>query len=167
MLGGVIPQYTATYFATTTTSSHPFNTSPAPRTIDSINVHVSREKFSFGNCASIAICQAFDVPYNAFKAICKATKIKSYDDMGLLFSECKKLINLLSSSCQCTSDYIPNKGKITYVQMLLLLNEGKYLVMFDEHLSFSENGEVYDSFFYYLPIDFKQAKPTGWWKINT
>ena len=163
----ITPQYTTTYF---TVSTQPVNTILSPRVINGVNVHPSKENFRFGNCATIAICQAFDISMNAFRAISKLMKVRYYEDDndedGLSFFECKKLINLLSDSCGCTSKYVHNTEKVTYPQMLLLLNKGKYLTMFDIHLSFAENGEVFDSYYYGWASGFKKAKPTGWWKIN-
>lgn len=138
--------------------------------IEGIKLHPSEEKFRYGNCATIAICQAFDIHFHAFIAICRLMKIKTdeYDNdkIGLSFFECKRLINLLSDSCRCSTKYISNISKVSYIQMLSLLNKDTYLTMFDIHLSYAKNGEVYDSYFYDLPQDFKESKPTGWWKIN-
>lgn len=144
---------------------------PAFEIMEGVRVYPSKDKFRFGNCATIAICQAFDIPFNAFVAICRAMKIKTDetndDSKGLSFFECKRIIHLLSDSCKCTSKYIPNTGKVTYAQMLLLLNKGKYLVMFNIHLSFAQDGEIYDSYFRgFNENSFKKTKPTGWWKIN-
>lgn len=135
------------------------------KTKPEIVIHPSKENFCFGNCASTAIASAFKIEFKALKLICSLLKIDV--DNGMSFFECKKLINLIGENYGIYVTYTPNYGKVTYEQMLFLLNKGKYIAMFDEHLSYSENGEIYDS--YFRPPwgnDIKKEKPTGWWKIG-
>lgn len=128
-----------------------------------IIIHPSKEQFIYGNCASVAICSAFGIEWRAFKTICALMKMDISE--GLSFFECKKLINRLSSSYDTKIEYIPNYAKVKYYQMLLLLNKGKYIVMFHNHLSYAENGEVFDGY-YQGSEKAKFYIPTGWWKID-
>lgn len=134
------------------------------RKID-ILVHPSKadERFIFGTCASHAICGAFGLPSIAFRTICKLMKI-DYKEEGLTFFEIKRIINILTEN-RCI--YIPNISEVTYSQMLFLLPKRKYLVVFDEHLSFCDKGEIFDTFFCggnIAKID--ERIPTGWWRID-
>jgi hypothetical protein len=129
-------------------------------------IHRSNIDFHFGNCASIAIAQAFSINEDTLNIVCKLLKIKNHKE-GLSFFEIKKVINALSR--QYKPEYTPNYGNLTYGQMLIVLNKGSYLTMFNEHLSFAINGEVYDS--YWFPslsydVESLQNIPTGWWKIK-
>lgn len=140
-------------------------TKPKKKKKDEIVAHPSKEQFYFGNCASIAICSAFDIPYKALKAITILLKLNIND--GLSFFECKKIINLLSEAYSKHVEYCPNYSNITFQQQLLVLNKETIITMFDGHLSYSENGEIYDSYMHEdnLAIYLKKC-PTGWWKLN-
>lgn len=131
-----------------------------------IVVHPSKEEFKFGNCAAIAICSAFNVPFSALKLITSLIKLDIRD--GLSFFECKKVINMLAkANSLIDTEYVPNVGNITFKQQLLLFNKGKYITMFSRHISYSENGEIYDSYFAGDVIkEYEDAIPTGWWKIK-
>lgn len=120
----------------------------------------STKPFHFGSCSSIAITQAFAITEDILIVICKLLKIKKID-AGLSFFEIKKVVNALSR--QKKSVYTPNYANLTFGQMLIVLNKGVYLVMFDEHLSYAKDGTIYDSFICHDDLD---NIPQGWWKIK-
>lgn len=138
---------------------------------EEIKIHKSKEECSFGCCAAVAICSAFDIPGKSLNIICDVLGISEINK-GLNFWECKKIINRIAKSCKCNVIYHPNKAKVTFKQMIMLLSSGAYVIMFGNHLSYMENGELYDSFLYKEYEGDTQAekylakKPTGWWKIK-
>lgn len=129
-----------------------------------VKVNRTPEQFRYGNCAEIAICQAFDIPKNALKVILLLMKVDKKKQGGLSFFEIKRLLNTLCEIYPGCSIYCPNRAKVTYYQLMLILTEGRYLVMFDEHLSYACNGEIWDSYFDNEEIE--KRKPTGWWKLG-
>lgn len=169
------------YSATTAASIGLINSTTTdpipPKPKNKVDIQPSKQNFYYGNCALIAIAQAFDMPVNALVAVCDALKMnklgQDYKEEGLSFYQCKKIINHLAHSYRCTCTYIPNRSKVTYNQMLLLLNLGKYLTMWDIHLSYAEKGIIYDSYLHHFgsstdkDLDITRIVPTGWWKVNT
>lgn len=128
-------------------------------------IHPSKTEFYFGNCASIAICSAFGIPYIALRTITFMLKLNINE--GLSFFECKEIINLIAKANGKNAEYVPNYTNVTFKQMLLLLNNGKYITMFGNHISYSENGEVYDTYIDNMgQKEREELVPTGWWKIN-
>ncbi len=89
---------------------------------------------------------------------------------GLNFWECTKLINKIAKCLHLRVNYISNTSKVEYGQMLTILNKGRYIAMFNIHVSYSRNREVFDDFFYdeHEPTRLKslQQIPTGWWEIK-
>lgn len=126
--------------------------------------------FKYGNCALIAIGDAFDIPEKPLKALCLAMGItpcsENDDEDGLTFQDCNKVIRHLSKVYNYEGRYIRNKDKITY-ETLALSTGSKLLVVFDYHLSFCENHIIFDSYFYsHIPSKVLSKIPTGWWKLN-
>lgn len=132
--------------------------------------------FKYGNCAKLAICQAFEIKDKAMSAICIALKMpwETYnttttvlDECGMTFFEIKKLINHLCKAYGWENEYQKNYHKVNYVQLLSVHNKGKILSMFDIHLSFAEDGTAYDTYYYNYPLSKMEEKiPTGWWKLT-
>lgn len=124
--------------------------------------------FKYGNCACIAISNAFDLNWTSIKTICKILKI-DYNE-GLTFWECKKVINLLAENSYKIAIYRPNVAVLEYWQLIALMNKGKYLTVFNEHLSYMENGVLYDTYIsYQLPhekTEYLKRKFTGYWEIK-
>ncbi len=126
------------------------------------------EKFDFGCCATLAIASAFDLNKTAMRAICTALGFKVWWD-GLDFNQIKKIINLLDHRKEIK--YIPNITAISYSQLCILFPENSFLVMFDEHLSYAKNGQIYDTHIldqgdFFRKDWLNNQKVTGWWKIN-
>lgn len=132
-----------------------------------IKIRESKSDFVYGSCATIAIASAFGYPYKAVSTICHALGI--IDKMGLDFFKCKRVINFISQNGGFKAEYFPNDAKIAYFQLILLRKE-KLIVVFDHHLSFAENGVIYDSFLQKgdddLAKEYLTLKPTGWWIIK-
>ena len=133
-----------------------------------IQLKESKSDFVFGNCAAIAIGSAFDIPYSAISLICKL--VGNDCNNGLTYHECDKLIKKIGEESNKKIEYITNRySRITYGQLCLLFPKGKYIVMFPTHLSYLENGEIFDSFLVNsntkVQSMFHNGYPTGWWKI--
>lgn len=138
------------------------------------------EQFIYGNCVSVALAQAFGIPAPALRIIFKSLGMKIED--GCSFWECTKIITLLCKSFSFRVKYVPNVTKVTYKQLASVLNEGKVLSMFNIHLSYMEDGKIFDSYFHYntdeeSSIEMKESairmmqqaflqKPIGWWIIK-
>lgn len=134
-----------------------------------VSINTSKIDFAYGNCAALAISSAFGLNWMAIKTICKLLKI-DYKE-GMTFWECKRLINILAKSNHDRIKYHPNLAKLEYWQMITVFNRGKYIPVFDEHLSYLEEGQVYDTFLQEILLSpdgkkFLKTKPIGWWKIN-
>lgn len=135
--------------------------------LPNIQINPGKGEFRYGSCASIAICSAFNIQYIPFKVICGLLKIGPVNE-GLAFHECRKVINLLGKYYKRPIIYIPNEVNLTYGQLLFVQNRSRFLVVFDEHLSYAEDGAIYDSFI--LESEGGAAQwlleiPTGWWRI--
>lgn len=146
----------------------------------SISIHIEPSKnykFDFGNCATIAISQGFGIPFFTLRCICESFKWKKWRE-GITFNQCRRLINFLSKQTGDKAEYISNKAGIKYYQFVTLFNKGKWIVMFDEHLSYCENGIIYDSWLddmtksiytegrTRLKVIIYKVPPVGWWKIS-
>jgi len=125
-------------------------------------VKPSLKEFEYGCCATDAICAAFNVPHDVFETICGLIKIKC-NNQGFSYNECRRIIGAFCKKTQYR--YIPNTTKVTYCQMLSLVDRYRYLVMFDEHLSYIRGNTIFDSYFYEEKDYYKKTIPTGWWKI--
>jgi len=133
-----------------------------------ITIHPTNSGFNYGECATKAISQAFNISETAFFVIADLMKLKARK--GLNFWECTKVINRIAKVLHFRVDYVSNTSRVEYGQMLTILNKGKYITMFDIHVSYACNGEVYDDYFYDddEPTRLKslQQIPTGWWQIK-
>lgn len=130
-----------------------------------IDLYPCKEGFNFGSCAIIAIAQYFGLESKVLLLVSKALNIKSPRE-GLTFKECQKLINFLYKeyNFQKPHPYIPNKLNLTYTELACLYHKNKLIVMFDEHLSYCQYGQVYDSFILNEPyLNIMNCKPTGYW----
>jgi len=134
-----------------------------------VDFNMSRADFTYGNCAMLAICGAFNLSMDAIRIICSFYGINP--DSGISYFECKKLITKISkcSACYRRADYTPNKSGIKYGQLIGLFNQNSYLVMFDEHLSYVEKSVIYDTYLRNNDVEGRDRWlnqiPTGWWKI--
>ena len=120
-----------------------------------------KEDFRFGNCAAIAISQAFSIPFWVVNIISRSLKFNIHE--GLDYWQCKKLIDRISHQSSSSNEYVSNKTNVRYIQLAVLL-KGRYLVMFHNHLSYMENGQIYDR--YFDEEDILKITPTGWWEIK-
>jgi len=161
-----INSYNDVYFAPIRRSRRDIHSPKRPEKKAVIIVHPSKEEFKYGNCAAVAICSAFSVPFTALKLINSLIKLDIRD--GLSFFECKKVINMLAKvNNMLETEYTPNHTNVTFKQMLTLFNRGKYITMFSRHISYSENGEIYDSYFQEGSMEeYENSIPTGWWRIS-
>ena len=125
-------------------------------------------EFVYGQCVIKAVCQCFNLQEKVVVLVAGFMKLKPLN--GLNFYECKKLINKLGETFRFRVKWVSNRSKIEYGQMLTVLNEGRYIAMFDIHLSYSHNGEVFDDYFYddneEIRLKNLQKIPTGWWEIK-
>ena len=134
-----------------------------------IKISPTKGKFSYGECALKAISQAFEIPESALLIIGKYMRINFLKELN--FWECQKVIHKLAKSAKSSVEYIPNKTEVTYAQMAFLLSEGKYLAMFDNHLSYLLDGEILDDYIHdpdnpQWMLKRLHNPPTGWWKIR-
>lgn len=140
-----------------------------------IKISKARDKdFTYGNCALIAIANAFNTSPSAIHCLFLAIKCK-HPEKGVSFRECQKVLYILSKSYYQYVNYFTNPNKITYRQFCSIFKKGKYLFNFDEHLSYMEDGIIYDSFIYInivskanldKNLDYINLPPKGYWKIN-
>jgi len=129
-------------------------------------IKIERPKFNFyyGNCCSLALTQGFDISIDVLLLAFNLLKFKNPNE-GLTFFECKKIIEeLVIWKYHRKIKYQTNEASITFAQMSVLMKTGKYIVIFDEHMSYLENGVIFDRF--YDRKEMYQVKPTGWWKIQ-
>lgn len=118
----------------------------------------SLDNFVFGNCAIIAIGQLFDSRQKWIELMARLCGIKEPED-GLTFFECKKVINKIGELFGNQQyEYVTNSTGLTYKQIVWVYDRG--IVMFDEHLSFFKDKEVFDS---YMRPHEMYNKPTGFW----
>ena len=131
-----------------------------------INIHPSEDVFDYGCCATLAIGTAFNVGRNAMNGLCEALRYKGWRH-GLTFVQVKRLITLLDYRQE--AKYYPNRSHVEYGQLITVCPDDKFLVMFDEHLSYAYKGEVIDGYLYGMEREDRQAWmqmiPTGWWKL--
>jgi hypothetical protein len=133
-----------------------------------VTLKQSNENFRYGGCAVIAIGMCFNISPLSLKVIGDLLKINIQE--GLTYWEICKILSIIERNSWITIKYIPNKSRVTYEQLYCLFPNGKFLVMFNEHLSCMIDGEVIDDWFIQL-IEEKKLKslniiPTGWWKID-
>jgi len=133
-----------------------------------VPLEISKNDFRFGSCAGIAISQAFDMQTREFDVVMKLLKV-DYDD-GLTFWECNRVIKQLCELFYYTSRYRPNNASLKYVHLVHLLDKGKFVYMFDHHISYVEDGTIYDSYWAMNREDERNKvahyQPTGWWEIK-
>jgi hypothetical protein len=120
--------------------------------------------FLYGGCATLAFAGAFDTPPQAIKIIISLMGIRN-SHKGMTFDQCKKVIYKLSREFSKKVEYKTNPTKLNYVDFAYSHKFGRYLIIFDEHLSYMEDGVIYDGFFEKEELDRKI--PTGWWKLTT
>jgi len=131
-----------------------------------VTINDSKEDFEYGCCATVAIASAFNTKDKYVQLICKAAGYKNCCK-GLTYSQIKKIINLIDNRKEWK--YKPNTLGLTYYQILGLFPNTSFIVMFSEHLSYAEKGEIYDSYISQLEIDEDKLKwikgiPKGWWE---
>jgi len=119
--------------------------------------------FVYGNCVSRALIKAFNINDKIFNAICYAAGIQK-PNQGLTYFECKRIINVLCKAYKQKATYYPNYGLVTYGQLAFVLPKSKYIVIFDEHISYLEDDQIFDGWFDKEQI--MKRKPTGWWEIK-
>lgn len=124
--------------------------------------------FYFGGCTIKAFTQAFDIPEKTLVLIGSLMKMDIKN--GLTFWECCKILNKIAEFHHLNITYITNSSRVEYGQMLSLLNKGKYIALFDIHVSYCYNGEVFDDYFFDEDEEIRLANlqkvPTGWWEIK-
>ena len=127
-----------------------------------IQINDSKEEFKFGCCATVAISAAFNMNAHSIAVVLRLLKFKEWYD-GLTFFQIKRLINVLDPVGRWT--YVPNNAQVRYNQLIILFKDKSLIVMFSEHLSYVEKGQIYDSYLINA-LDREgwiNAKPTGWW----
>ncbi len=129
-----------------------------------IKINKPKEEFKYGSCAIIAISSAFNINRNALVIIMRLLKYKYWAE-GLDFYQLKRIINTLDIGREWT--YTPNPADIRYWQLVGLFKDRNIIVMFSEHLSYVEKGEIFDEYIYNSGSAGKKewinGKPTGWW----
>lgn len=122
-------------------------------------------RFSYGNCAIIALAQLTGIGEEGIEVIASLIGIKR-PTSGLTFNNINKVLSTITDHTNnLPYKYTSNKTKVTVLQLVTLYSDRKIVLMFDEHLCFIENGIIYDSFFttYTFSRTVEEIKPTGWW----
>jgi len=111
-----------------------------------IKFYPTKQPFNYGQCATKAITQAFDLTENSFLVIARMLRLEPGN--GLDFWESSRVINTISRHLRIDTEYVPNSSKVEYGQLLVVLTDKRLITMFDEHLSYATGGKVFDDYFY-------------------
>lgn len=135
-------------------------------------VRTEGDRFCFGNCATIAIAQAFEVSDRAITG--GFLQMGASPREGVTTIECRRLMKQLCKPQGRRIYYFTNRTHISLKQWLKRHQKGTYLINQDNHLAYLENGVFKDDWFYsnwrYSHMDkedvLKLGKFMGWWKIE-
>lgn len=104
-------------------------------------INRTEHQFQYGNCAYIAIAEAFDMTTRQVSALFRM--IDEHDEEGVTFRACQKVLGALAKSHNCSLKYTANKGRFSY-QELVEMGAYKVLVNLSNHIGYVKEGEIYD-----------------------
>lgn len=117
------------------------------------------DRFKFGNCATIAIAQAFNTSEYTVEVLFRS--INANPLLGVTHYEVRKVVHLLKEK------KIPyNSTKRSLYSFTKKYNKGKYLLSLDNHLTYLEDGVLYDAFYSNFKAWLMKAHLLGYWKLS-
>lgn len=130
-----------------------------------IKIQPCSGEYFYGNCAVVAIAQAFNRPVDHVETLFQLGKIKKYYK-GVTTLECKKIINTLGVLTKTNTRYVSFKNRKNLLRLVSSRKRGRYIYCLDNHLCLSKNGTLIDSYLVYDEVLLKRAKVIGVWEIK-
>lgn len=130
----------------------------------------TEHQFQFGNCAYVAIAEAFGMTTRQVSSLFRL--IKQHDEGGVTFYACKRVINVLGVANDCSISYVANKGERSYKDIVALSRNSKMIVNLDSHLSYVKDEVIYDDFIDEISKSMRdwylssKRQLCGWWVIR-